>query len=132
RVARTITFQTAGIRRLFALFPQVLLVDSTHATNSNRYTHFSFVVEDSFGKGQYVQHALIDLESKENMTDVVKSFKENNPTWKDVRVIVINKDAAERSVFRNEFPDAQVIICQYHASAYLEKKVNELYHKQQD
>ncbi|DAZ95138.1 TPA: hypothetical protein N0F65_009847, partial [Lagenidium giganteum] len=120
------TAQTAGMRRLFAVFPQVLLVDCTHATNSNRYC----VVDINLAfQGQYVQHALIDRASKENMTDAVKSFKENNPTWKDVRVIVIDKDTAERSVFRNEFPDARLIICQYHAIAYLEKKVNELYHK---
>ncbi|DAZ99725.1 TPA: hypothetical protein N0F65_000903, partial [Lagenidium giganteum] len=81
---RTITFQTAGMRRLFAVFPQVSLVDSTHATNSNRYKLFSFVIEDIFGKGQYVQYALIDREAKENMTDAVKSFKENNPTSKDL------------------------------------------------
>jgi hypothetical protein len=49
-VARIVTFQTAKMKRLFKAFPEVVLVDSTHDTNANRYKLFSFVVHDVFGK----------------------------------------------------------------------------------
>eukprot|EP00644_Phytophthora_capsici_P018580 jgi/Phyca11/128090/e_gw1.73.201.1 len=49
-LARIATFQTARMKRLFKAFPEVVLVDSTHNTNANRYKLFSFVVHDVFGK----------------------------------------------------------------------------------
>ncbi|OWZ14014.1 hypothetical protein PHMEG_00012566, partial [Phytophthora megakarya] len=48
--AHIATFQSARMKRLFKAFPEVILVDSTHNTNSNRYKLFSFVVHDVFGK----------------------------------------------------------------------------------
>ncbi|KUF91507.1 Pectinesterase [Phytophthora nicotianae] len=48
-VIRVVTFQSARQKRLFAAFPEVVLVDSTHGTNVNRYKLFSFAVHDVFG-----------------------------------------------------------------------------------
>lgn len=45
-----VTLQSAGMKRLFAAFPEVLMVDSTHDTNCNGYKLFSFIVHDCFGK----------------------------------------------------------------------------------
>ncbi|DAZ95570.1 TPA: hypothetical protein N0F65_005886 [Lagenidium giganteum] len=101
--ARTVAFQTKGMRRLFQVFPQVMMVDATHATNTNRCKLFSFVVEDIFGHGQYVHHALIDRESIENMEDAVNSFKTHNPRWNSVKML----------------------LCQYHVIAFLEGQVSE-------
>ncbi|DBA01813.1 TPA: hypothetical protein N0F65_002929 [Lagenidium giganteum] len=39
--ARMVAFQTKGMRHLFQAFPQVMMVDATHATNANRYKLFS-------------------------------------------------------------------------------------------
>ena len=47
-----IVFQTAGMRRMIAQFPQIVLVDATYCTNSSNYKLFSFMVTDAFGRGQ--------------------------------------------------------------------------------
>ncbi|KUF94313.1 Hydroxymethylglutaryl-CoA lyase [Phytophthora nicotianae] len=88
-IATCITFQTAGMRKFFHLFPEVLLVDTTHKTNDLKYKLFGFMVHDSFGGGQFVQHALIDAETKENMSTAVATFKTNNPNWTRVEVIMV-------------------------------------------
>ncbi|KAG6608912.1 uncharacterized protein IUM83_12769 [Phytophthora cinnamomi] len=49
-VARVVTFQTGKMKRLFKDFPEVVLVDSTHNTNANRYKLSSFMVHGVFGK----------------------------------------------------------------------------------
>ncbi|KAG6954223.1 hypothetical protein JG687_00011911, partial [Phytophthora cactorum] len=49
-VASVVTFQTAKMKRLFEAFPEVIMVDSTYNTNTNRYKLLSFVVYDVFGK----------------------------------------------------------------------------------
>ncbi|ETP24978.1 hypothetical protein F441_02115 [Phytophthora nicotianae CJ01A1] len=59
-----ITFQTAHMRRMARKFPDALCIDATHETNLNRYRLFSFMVTDKFGSGAFVQHALIDEETK--------------------------------------------------------------------
>ncbi|ETM98835.1 hypothetical protein PPTG_24540 [Phytophthora nicotianae INRA-310] len=59
-----ITFQTAHMRRMARKFPEAPCIDATHETNLNRYRLFSFMVTDKFGSGAFVQHALIDEETK--------------------------------------------------------------------
>ncbi|KAG6955778.1 hypothetical protein JG688_00011742 [Phytophthora aleatoria] len=46
---------TWHMRFLFSAFPETLLADATHDTNASRYKLFSFMVQDSLGKGQHVQ-----------------------------------------------------------------------------
>ncbi|DBA03940.1 TPA: hypothetical protein N0F65_010593 [Lagenidium giganteum] len=67
--------------------------EATHATNQNRYKLFSFVVEDIFGHGQHVHHALIDRESIENMEDAVDHFQTQTSTWGHVKVIFNEAEA---------------------------------------
>lgn len=112
-VVEMIAFQTRKMRRLFAAFPEVLMVDTTFNTNRNRYKLFSFVVMDIHGKvphaselrelhgsnhgwilqGQYVQHALLTHESISNMNDAVIRFKKNNPARRSVKVIITDKSS---------------------------------------
>jgi hypothetical protein len=48
--ARTVAFQSARMRKIFAAAPEVMMVDCTFGTNKSKYTLFSFVVHDLFGK----------------------------------------------------------------------------------
>ncbi|OWY99423.1 hypothetical protein PHMEG_00029572 [Phytophthora megakarya] len=54
-VARCIVVQSTHMRAPFSAFPEVTLVDATHGTNASRNKLFSFMVHDSFGRGQHVQ-----------------------------------------------------------------------------
>ncbi|OWZ21179.1 hypothetical protein PHMEG_0004296 [Phytophthora megakarya] len=67
-LVHAVCFQTAGEKRLFKAFPEVLCVDTTHGNNPNYYKLFSFQVNDVFGKDQYVQQSIIESERKENLT----------------------------------------------------------------
>lgn len=55
RVVKAITLQTAHMRRMFARFSEVLLIDATNNTNKERYKLFSFMIHDALGQGQHVQ-----------------------------------------------------------------------------
>ncbi|KAE9144650.1 hypothetical protein PF004_g33070, partial [Phytophthora fragariae] len=102
------------MKRLFKAFPEVILVDSTHNTNVNRYKLFCFVVHDVFGKGQYVHHALVDSEHKDNLRRVMGIFKANNPDWAKIQVVMTDKAIHEKDVLREELPDARQLLCQWH------------------
>ncbi|OWZ00063.1 hypothetical protein PHMEG_00028830 [Phytophthora megakarya] len=123
-IARIATFQTTRIKRLFNTFPEVVLGDSTHDTNVNRYKLFSFVVHDVFGK--YVHHALVESEHKVNLRQGVEIFKKNNPDWIKIRVALTDKAVHEKDALREKFPDARQLHCQWHVITWLKKQAARL------
>ncbi|KAE9265720.1 hypothetical protein PR003_g32369, partial [Phytophthora rubi] len=108
-------------KRLFAAFPEVVLVDSTHDTNVNRYKLFSFAVHDVFGRGQYVQHALVQTEEKPNLVLVVAVFKRNNPAWANIRVVMTDKALHEKDVLHEAWPNATQLLCRWHVETWLKR-----------
>ncbi|ETL78584.1 hypothetical protein L917_20625, partial [Phytophthora nicotianae] len=106
KTAQTITMQTRQMRRCFKAFPEVLLVDATHNTNESCNKLFSFMVNDVYGHvGQYVHHSLMENESNECLSDAIRSFKFNNPSWEKIKVI--------------EFEGVKVILCHFHLKKYI-------------
>lgn len=141
---KTITFQIGKKRKLFAAFPEVVLIDATHGTNENRYKLLSFMVHDIFGKVfallslwtvmylYYFQNlsglicAPFSARAKihRQMTDAATSFNESNPTWSNIKVIVVDKGFTERVMLMKQFPDTQILLCQFHVIAWLDRKVS--------
>ncbi|ETO59456.1 hypothetical protein F444_22194, partial [Phytophthora nicotianae P1976] len=119
-----ITFQTTHMRRMTRKFPEAVCIDATYGTDINRYRLFSFMVTDKFGCGSFAQHALVDGGSKLNMLYAVRAFKQNNPAWVDVKVIVIDKDFVELGLLCEEFPCATIILCHFHVIDYLKREVS--------
>ncbi|OWY93485.1 hypothetical protein PHMEG_00037110 [Phytophthora megakarya] len=67
-------FQSEKDEVVFQSFSEVIMVDTTHDTNSNIYKLFSFVVHDS----EYVHHAFVQTKHMVNLRVVVELFKSNN------------------------------------------------------
>ncbi|ETL83042.1 hypothetical protein L917_16932 [Phytophthora nicotianae] len=124
KLTSCITFQTCHMRRMTRLFLEVMCVDATHGTNINRYRLFSFMLTDKFGSGAFAQHSLIDGESRQNMINAVSAFKQNNPSWNEIKVIVVDKDFTEISTLDDEYPEATVILCHFHVIDYLKREVS--------
>ncbi|KAG3125818.1 hypothetical protein PI126_g22599 [Phytophthora idaei] len=82
------------------------------------------MITDKFGCGSFAQHALVDGQSQLNMLCAIRAFKQNNPGWTDVKVIVIDKDFTELALLREEFPCATVILCHFHVIDYLKREVS--------
>eukprot|EP00644_Phytophthora_capsici_P008819 jgi/Phyca11/14088/fgenesh1_pg.PHYCAscaffold_6_\ len=95
-------------------------------TTLKDYKLFSFAVTDFFGKGQYVMHALVKTESKDNLQHAIDFFKDNNPTWRKIQVFVTDKAFHEKAVLAEEFPAARQLLCMFHVVAWLEKQVARL------
>lgn len=67
------------MRELFDRFPEVLMIDATHGTNVSKYKVFSIMAQDVFGKGQFVQHAVVQNERRPTPLTALDEFKKNNP-----------------------------------------------------
>ncbi|KAE9066154.1 hypothetical protein PF010_g27915 [Phytophthora fragariae] len=122
-LVHAVCFQTASQKRLFKAFAEVILVDTTHDTNKNKYKLFSIQVDDVFGKGQYVYHSLVESEMADNLSFCLKEFKELNAAWVNIRVVVTDKDFNDKDVLADAFPDARQLLCQFHVIDYLRKQV---------
>ncbi|KAE8991082.1 hypothetical protein PR002_g20963 [Phytophthora rubi] len=123
QLAHVVVFQSAQMKRLYQAFPDVVLADTTHGTNANQYKLFSFVVTDFFGKGQYVQHALVKAETEDNLRLAIKCFQSNNPSWNKVKVFVTEKDFHEKAVLAEAFPGTRQLLCTFQVVTWLEKQV---------
>ncbi|OWY92656.1 LOW QUALITY PROTEIN: hypothetical protein PHMEG_00038253 [Phytophthora megakarya] len=73
--ATRITLQTKHMLDIYRRFQEVLMIDATHGTNMSKYKIFSFMAHDVFGKGQYVQHAILENERNETLFTAIKELK---------------------------------------------------------
>ncbi|KAG6942711.1 hypothetical protein JG688_00017964 [Phytophthora aleatoria] len=112
------------MRTMFENFPEVLFIDATHATNVSNYKCFSFMIQDAVGKGQHVQHCLLENERKETLRIARQQFKEGCPAYDSITVIIIDKDVTELAVVENEFPGARALLCHFHVAKYLQEEVS--------
>jgi len=108
-------FQDAIMKYNFTCFPEVILFDATYKLNELRMPLYLMLVIDGNGQSEIVSLFLTSLETKAVITDMINVFKSTNPSWSKVGVIVTDKDFTEKAVFNEEFPDASLHICLFHA-----------------
>ncbi|KAE9028334.1 hypothetical protein PR003_g10567 [Phytophthora rubi] len=123
KVSGVIAFQYTRMKWLYCAFPELVLVDATHDTNTNRHKLFSFAVRDGFGKSK----------EKANLRLAAKCFRKRNSAWANVRVIVTDKAIHEKAVLHEYFPKTHQVLGQWHEITWLKKQVSRLApaHKQQ-
>ncbi|ETI55939.1 hypothetical protein F443_01430 [Phytophthora nicotianae P1569] len=109
-LATCITLQTKHMREIFERFPEVVMIDATHGTNVSKYKIFSIMAHDAFGKGQFVQHAIVQNERLPTLLTALEEFKRNNTAWTRMKCILIDKDFTEISVLKMAFPDTTVLL----------------------
>lgn len=106
---------------LFNKFPEIVLVDGTYNVNKAGMPLYSFMVEDGFGHGRVAFYGAISEETAEVLETVVQVFKEANPASDQIQVIVIDKDLTEHKVLSEAFPQAKILLCQFHVIKYFNK-----------
>ncbi|KAG4225384.1 hypothetical protein PC116_g26183 [Phytophthora cactorum] len=131
---------TLQMRRFLEALPQVLMVDATHNTNDARYNLFSFMIHDGFGHVHSAtlwcvpicdyatliaviwtirQHALMENERADCLTNAATSFKSFKATWDQVRVIIADKDFGEILLLQA----ARIVLCVFHVVKYLHGEI---------
>lgn len=58
------------------------------------------------------------------MKDAINAFKENNPSWDQIRAFMVDKDFGEITLLQKEFPLARVLICHFHLKKYLRAEMS--------
>lgn len=107
-------FASSHLCQLYEKFPEVMMIDGTYNVNSSRMPLYSFMIEDGYGHGRTVFYAAISEESSQYISAIAKAFKSCNPSFSKTKVIIIDKDFIEIKVIKEEFPEVNILFCQFH------------------
>jgi len=57
---------------------------------------------------------LVTSEDGDTISGMLQLFKQHNPNWPKVKIVLSDKDFAERAVYKQHFPNANLQICLFH------------------
>ncbi|OWY92576.1 hypothetical protein PHMEG_00038371 [Phytophthora megakarya] len=89
-----------NLRRSLGMLVEFCRHSERQGANPSKYKIFSTMAHDSFGKGQFVQHAVVQNERNPTLLTSLEEFKRNNPAWTRIKCIRIDKDFGKISLPR--------------------------------
>lgn len=111
------------MQQTFANYPELLLMDATYKLNDLRMPLYIMIVVDGNGESEVVGSFLVSDETRDTISSMVQAFKQFNTPWEKVKTVMSDKDFVERSVMRDEFPKASLIICLFHVLRTFRREV---------
>ena len=113
------------IKDHFRKYPEILFMDTTYNVNVEGYPLFAILAEDRDGRGKPVTYCYVRSETKGNICKVLMKFCENNDV-SGVKIIMVDKDLNEMNAFKENIPNATLLLCKFHVMKYFKKKVSDL------
>ncbi|XP_038067432.1 uncharacterized protein LOC119737288 isoform X2 [Patiria miniata] len=105
-----IYYQDREMIRVYASFPHYLVVDATCKNNSLQMPLYVILVEDSNCEYEIVALFFLIASNEESFRAMMRRFKENNPIWPCLQVIMADKDNSTK-ILVDEFPCASLQMC---------------------
>lgn len=111
-----------AMKEHFQVFPELCLLDVTisQGFDVDGYQMQGFLSMDALGNAKPVFLAQSSNTSASLFRRICRDFKRTHPRWKDIKILVMDKLHPEVvDVLHHEFPNAQVLLCQFHAIKFL-------------
>lgn len=121
---KAIYFQASEMKSAFESYPEMLLVDATYKLNDLNMPLYVLIIVDGNGESEVVGLWLTQFEDKETITELVQEFKKQNANWNLTECIMSDKDMTERSVFSEQFPQANLLICLFHTLRTMRREIS--------
>lgn len=118
-----IYFQDERMKRYFSLYPDLLLVDATYKLNDRRMPLFLMLIVDGNGESQIIALFLLKSENYDLLKKMIDHFKEENENSEQIRVILSDKNFADRKVMTDCFPIATLQLCRFHVLQSFRREV---------
>lgn len=116
-------FQDERMCHLYDKYPQLILFDATYKINNLNLSLFIQLCVDGNGETEVVSLYNCRNETREGIGAMLAVFKELNPNWHKTTVFIGDKDFADRSVYKEYFPDAVLQICLFHVLQIFNREV---------
>ncbi|XP_043279783.1 uncharacterized protein [Venturia canescens] len=117
-------FATPHMKQSMAAYFEFVGIDGTFKLLNIRAPVYLMVVEDSEGNTEIVAVCILVNEDAESMTWFLQAFKKIHPSWSKTRCIMADKDLLERRIIKEEFKNANVLICTFHSLRTFNREVS--------
>lgn len=94
----------------FAAYPELLCIDATYKLLELCLHLYIMLAEDGNGQSEIICAFLLLEETEASLSTVAGVFKDQNPAWDSIRVLMADKDITEW-VLASSFPGAEILIC---------------------
>lgn len=121
---KAIYFQDDYMKKVFDAYPELLLFDATFSLNDRRMPLIVLMIVDGNGNSQIVGLFLALSENAAAMTVFFEKFKEVNPNWQKIEVILTDKGAVNLAVAREQFPESVHHLCVFPVYQTFQREVN--------
>jgi MULE transposase domain len=101
-----IYYQEADMQKTFAEFPELLVIDSTNRLTDLHMQLYVLMVVDGNCRSEVVATFLSANNTRDTFRHVTQTFMLHNPAHENIRAVMIDKDATEQQVLREELPNA--------------------------
>ena len=81
-------FQDHLMKSSFASYPEIIFIDATYKLNELRMPLYLMLVVDGNGQSEIVMVFIIAVETEIAITNLIQTFKTNNPRWAETRVVM--------------------------------------------
>lgn len=117
-----IYFQDNAMKQSFSAYPEFLCMDATYKLLELRLPLYIFLWKMAMKTVKLQQHLSLN-ENESTLSNVSRIFKEENPAWERVKVIMTDKDMTERHELGSQFPQTQMLICLYHTFRSFQREI---------
>lgn len=108
-------FQDESMLNTFHAYPEIIFIDATYKLLELGLPTYLMLCEDSNGQSEIIAVCLLVSEDAESMKWMMETLKKAGSQWRNIRIIMADKDIGERQVLKESFPQAEVLICLFHA-----------------
>jgi len=123
KVLQAIFFQTQEMKVTFRSYPELLYIDATYKLNDLRMPPYVLLVVDGNGESEVVCLWIAQCEDKETITSLLVEFKKHNDEWSLIKCIMSDKDMTERNVMKEQFLQANLLICLFHTMRTFQREI---------
>jgi zinc finger SWIM domain-containing protein 3 len=102
------------MQKIFAKFPELLMVDATYKLKDLAMTLYLLMVVDGNGENEIVGTFLAADESRETVKQMIQMFKAHNSAHDKVQAIFTDRDLVERQVLHEELSQAPLLVRPLH------------------
>ncbi|KAH9372828.1 hypothetical protein HPB48_021549 [Haemaphysalis longicornis] len=121
---RALFLQDEAMKKSFGDYPEIIFIDATYKLLETRMSCFLVIVEDGNGESEIVAAGLFATEDGDTLRWFFDVFKELNPSWDAIRIVMADKDWKERKVVTELLPQASLHICAFHTLQTFRREVS--------
>lgn len=109
--------------QIYEKYPEIMLFDATYKMNKRNMPLVLQLCIDGNGETEIASLFICHSECRVAMEEMIDTFQKFNPAWVKTRVIIGDKDSADRIVYAEKFPCAALQICLFHVLKTFKREI---------